>query len=103
VLRLKLWTLVGGLALGNLLGCSRAPRNFEPSDAVRSGPEVAEGAPETIPGTNQDKPSPCIKWAKGSGRLTKPVRKAVKTTVGTESPSRDRQKRLQAENENPQL
>ena len=100
MLRPKLWTLVAGLALGNLLGCSRAPRNSEPSDAVGSNREVAEVAPETIPGTNPDKPSPCIKWAKGSGRLSKP--EVVKTT-GTESTSRDRQKRLQAENENPQL
>jgi hypothetical protein len=42
--RLKLWSLVAGLALDGLVGCSRASRNSPgASDGIRSDREVAEG------------------------------------------------------------
>ena len=98
--RLKLWSLVVVLAVGELMGCSRAstkPPNA--SDGIRAGRAVAEGRPEVAPGTTQLKPSACIKRDKSSGRLSKPPRKAAK---GTAVPQRvlDREKRLQAQNEN---
>lgn len=98
--RLKLWSLVVGLALGNLVGCSRASRNSPGAeDGIPSDREVAEGRQEIGPGTINGKPSACIKWDKSSGRLSKPPRKAAK---GTAVPQRvpDREKRLQAQNEN---
>jgi hypothetical protein len=98
--RLKLWSLVAGLALGSLVGCSRASRNSPGAeDGIRSDREVAEGGREIGPGTINGKPSACIKWDKSSRRLSKPPRKAAK---GTAVPQRvlDREKKLQAQNEN---
>ena len=88
---LKLWSLVVGLAVGNLIGCSRVPtKSLDSSDGILAGQEIAESLPEVPP-----KPSPCIKWDNASGRLSKPRRKAESATV-----SRDLQHRLQAKNEN---
>jgi peptidoglycan hydrolase-like protein with peptidoglycan-binding domain len=50
--------------------------------------------------TTKSKPSPYIKWATGSGRTSKTLRKAVKTVAAPESGRGDREKKLQAENEN---
>jgi hypothetical protein len=103
--RLKLWSLVAALALGNLVGCSRASTNSpDASDSIRksfdkSGRELGEGREETGPETTKGKPSACIKWAKGSGRTSKPLRKAVKTAADREAVPEDREKKLQAENE----
>jgi hypothetical protein len=99
--RLKLWSLVAGLAVGNLVGCSRASRKSPgASDGIRLGREVAEGRQEIGPGTTKGKPSACIKWDKSSGRLSKPPRKAAKDTAVPQRVPEDREKRLQAQNEN---
>jgi hypothetical protein len=50
--------------------------------------------------TTKGKPSAGIKWAKGSGRTSKTLRKAVKTVAAPESGGGDREKTLQAENDN---
>jgi hypothetical protein len=77
--RLKLWSLVAGLALGSLVGCARASRNSSGAeDGFRSDREVAEGRQDFGPGTIDGKPSACIKWDKSSRRLSKPPRKAAK-------------------------
>ena len=57
-----------------------------------------EGYEETGYNT-KSKPSPCIRWAKGSGRTSK-TRNAVKTVAAPESDRGDREKALQAENDN---
>jgi hypothetical protein len=94
--RVKLWSLVAGLAVGNFMGCSRAStKSPDTSYGIRAGPEVAEGRQEVAPGMIQAKPSACIKWDKGSGRLSKPLRKAKDAIV-----SKDPEKKLQAKNEN---
>jgi Putative peptidoglycan binding domain len=49
--------------------------------------------------TTKGKPSAGIKWAKGSGRTSKTLRKAVKAVAAAESGRGDREKTLQAENE----
>ena len=55
--RLKLWSLVVGLALGNFVGCSRASGNSPgASDGIRSDREVAEGRQEMGPATTNGKP-----------------------------------------------
>jgi hypothetical protein len=98
--RVKLWSLVAGLALGSLVGCSRASRNSPGAeDGIRSDREVAEGRQEIGLGAIDSKPSACIKWDRSSGRLSKPPRKAAKDTA---VPQRvpDREKRLRAQNEN---
>jgi hypothetical protein len=103
--RLKLWSLVAALTLGNLLGCSRASTNSpDAADRIRksfdqSGRDHGEGREETGPETTKGKPSACIKWAKGSGRTSKTLRKAVKTAADPEAIPEDREKKLQAENE----
>jgi hypothetical protein len=100
VKRLKPWSLVVGLALANLVGCSRASRNSSGAEhRIRSDREVAEGRPEFGPGTTDGKPSACIKWDKSSRRLSKRPRKAAK---GNAVPQLipDREKKLQAQNEN---
>ena len=74
--RLELWSLVAVLAVGELMGCSRAstkPPNA--SDGIRAGRGIAEGRQEVASGTTQLKPSACIKRDKGSGRLNKPLAK----------------------------
>ena len=57
-----------------------------------------EGGEETGDQTTKGKPSAGIKWAKGSGR-SKTLRKPVKTVAAPEN-SGDREKTLQAENDN---
>jgi hypothetical protein len=51
--------------------------------------------------TAKSKPSAYIEWAKGSRRTSKTLRKAVKTVAAPESGWEDREKTLQAENDNP--
>jgi peptidoglycan hydrolase-like protein with peptidoglycan-binding domain len=55
---------------------------------------------ETGDVTTKGKPSAGIRWAKGSGRTSKILRKAVKTVTAPESGRGDREKTLQAENDN---
>jgi hypothetical protein len=99
--RLELWSLVAGLALGSLVGCSRASRkSSDASDGIRSDREVAEGRQEIGPGTTKGKPSACIKWDKSSGRLSKPPRKAAKGLAVPQRVPEGREKKLQAQNEN---
>ena len=59
-----------------------------------------EGREETGDETTKGKPSAGIKWAKGSRRTSKTLRKAVKTVAAPESGREDREKTLQAENDN---
>jgi peptidoglycan hydrolase-like protein with peptidoglycan-binding domain len=59
-----------------------------------------EGREEIGNGTPRGKPSAGIKWAKRSGRTSKTLWKAVKTVAAPESGPGDRQKALQAENNN---
>jgi hypothetical protein len=95
--RLKLWSLVAVLAVGNFMGCSRAStKPPHASDSIRAGRGVAEGRQEVAPGTAQLKPSACIKRDKGSARLSKPLRKAKDAIV-----SKDPERKLQAKNEKP--
>jgi hypothetical protein len=92
--------LVVGLALGNLVGCSRASRHSPVvEDGIRSDREVAEGRQEFGPGPIDGKPSACIKWDKSSRRISKPPRKAAKGNA-VPQPVPDREKKLQAQNEN---
>ena len=78
---LKLWGLVVGLALGNLLGCSRSSKLIDTS-AARIRAEVPLGPV-------QAKPSPCIKLDEDPGRFSKRLRKAKATTIPKESQKRD--------------
>ena len=59
-----------------------------------------EGREKTGYQTATGKPSAYIEWAKGSGRTSKILRKAVQTVAAPESGSRDREKALQAESDN---
>jgi Putative peptidoglycan binding domain len=59
-----------------------------------------EGREETGYETTRGKPSAGIKWAKGSGRKSKTLRKAVTTVAAPESDRGSRDKTLQAENDN---
>jgi peptidoglycan hydrolase-like protein with peptidoglycan-binding domain len=56
-----------------------------------------EGREETGIETTKGKPSAGIKWAKGSGRTIRTLRKAVKTPADPEAVPEDREKKLQAE------
>jgi peptidoglycan hydrolase-like protein with peptidoglycan-binding domain len=58
-----------------------------------------EGGEETGDQTTKGKPSAGIKWAKSSGRTSKTLRKPVKTVAAPEN-SGDREKTLEAENDN---
>jgi hypothetical protein len=88
---LELWSLIVGLAVG--MGCSRAPtKPLDASNRILTSPGVTESRKE-IPVA--PKPSPCIKWANGVGRLSKPPRKAKNATV-----LREPHNKLQAKNEN---
>jgi peptidoglycan hydrolase-like protein with peptidoglycan-binding domain len=60
-------------------------------------PEARE---ETGYGTTKGKPSAGIKWAKGSGRTSKPIRNAVKTVATPEGGRGASEKTLQADNDN---
>ena len=59
----------------------------------------AEGGEETGYEITKGKPSAGIKWAKGSGRTSKTLRK-LNTVAAPESSRGDREKTLQAENDN---
>jgi peptidoglycan hydrolase-like protein with peptidoglycan-binding domain len=72
---------------------------LDPQTAAKLGVRP-EGRAETRYETTQGKPSAGIKWAKGSGRKSKTLRKAVKTVAAPESRPGAREKTLQAENGN---
>jgi len=59
-----------------------------------------EGREETGYETTKGKPSAGIKWAKSLGRTSKTLRKTLKTVAAPESGRGDREKTLQAENDN---
>jgi peptidoglycan hydrolase-like protein with peptidoglycan-binding domain len=59
-----------------------------------------EGRDERDYETTKGKPSAGKKWAKGSGRTSKPLRKAVKTVAAPEGGRGASEKTLQAENDN---
>jgi N-acetylmuramoyl-L-alanine amidase len=59
-----------------------------------------EGREETGYETTKGKPSAGIKWANGSGRKSKTLRKAVTTVAAPESDRGSHDKTLQAENDN---
>src|ERR1035438_10757266 len=59
-----------------------------------------EGGEETSYETTKGKPSAGIKGVKGSSRTSKILRKPVKTVAAPESSRGDREKTLQAENDN---
>lgn len=82
---LKLCSIAMALAVG--IGCSRT--SIESRGASHG---VVTEEVSLVP--TQAKPSPCIKWEKGSGRLSKLPRKAAGVAV-----SRDPHKPLQAKNE----
>ena len=88
----NLWSLVALLGAGSLLGCSKAyttaPVAF---DSIRK-------SFETGPETTKGKPSACIKRVHGWGRTSKPPRKAVRIS-GPADVALDREKKLQADNE----
>lgn len=102
------WLLVAGLAVGSLVSCSRAStKSPGGSNSMRksidpSGRELVQGGSETDPEAIKDKPSPCIKWAKGVGPTSKRQRKAIKTAAGPKAVPEDPEKKLQAENESHQ-
>ena len=58
------------------------------------------GREETGDETTAGKPSAGIKWAKGPGRTSKTLPKSVKTVAAPESGRGNREKRLQAQNDN---
>jgi len=58
-----------------------------------------EGREDTGDETTKSKPSAGIKWAKGSRRTSKPLRKPVKTAADPKSGRGSREKALQAEND----
>ena len=58
------------------------------------------GREETGYETTAGKPSAGIKWAKSSGRTSKTLPKAVQTAAAPESDRGNREKRLQAQNDN---
>jgi peptidoglycan hydrolase-like protein with peptidoglycan-binding domain len=60
-------------------------------------PEVRQ---ETDPETAQDKPSAGVKWANGSRRTGKTIRKLVKKVTAPESSGGDSDKTFQAQNGN---
>ncbi|MBZ5723190.1 MAG: peptidoglycan-binding protein [Acidobacteriia bacterium] len=69
-------------------------------DSQSTGREVGHSSDGAGGEIKKDKPSAGIKWAKGSGRTSKTRRQAVKTVAAPESGRGDREKQLQAENEN---
>jgi peptidoglycan hydrolase-like protein with peptidoglycan-binding domain len=64
------------------------------------GRERGHGSDRAGGEINREKPSAGIKWAQGSGRKSKTLRQAVKTVAAPESGGADREKTLQAENDN---
>jgi hypothetical protein len=88
----NLWLLVAMLGVGSLLGCSRAHTTAPVAfDSIRK-------SSETGPKTTKSKPSACIKRVHGSGRTSKPLRKAVRIS-DPDAVAVDREKKLQADNE----
>jgi peptidoglycan hydrolase-like protein with peptidoglycan-binding domain len=65
-----------------------------------AGPEAGERSRQAGHETEKGKPSAYINRAKGSERTSKTLRKAVKTVAAPESGRGDREKTLQAENDN---
>jgi peptidoglycan hydrolase-like protein with peptidoglycan-binding domain len=61
---------------------------------------VPEGREKTGDETTMGKPSAGVKWAKNSGRTSKILPKAVKTVAAPERGRGNREKTLQAENDN---
>ena len=105
--RLKLWLLVAVVAIGSLVGCSRAStKSRDASDHTRklfdqSGRELGVSREEVRAETTKNKPSACIKWAKGSGRRST-LRRAIKTAADPQAVPENREKNLQAANDNYQ-
>ncbi len=103
--RLRLCLLAALLLVGSQVGCSRAfTRSPDVSDSIRktfdkSSLELGERHEEIGPET-KGKPSACIQWSKGSGRARRTLRKTVKTVATPKAVPEDREKKLQAENEN---
>jgi hypothetical protein len=103
--RLQLMRLVALLAIGSLAGCSKA--SLRPPAAAdvlrqsvdRSGRGLRDNQGETGSNDMRRKPSPCIKWAKGSGQASKRLQKVVKKTADPGAISQHREKKLQAESE----
>jgi hypothetical protein len=103
--RLKLMRLVALLAIGSLAGCSKA--SLQPPAAAdvvlqsvgRSTRGLGDNQGETDGTSMRGKPSPCIKWARGSGQASKRLQKAVKKTADPGAISQHREKKLQAESE----
>jgi hypothetical protein len=90
--RLKLWLLVALPLVGSFVGCSRVYTTAPVApDSIRKS---FEPGPETTKG----KPSACIKWVHGSGRTSKPLRKAVRIS-DPEAVVVNREKNFQADNE----
>jgi peptidoglycan hydrolase-like protein with peptidoglycan-binding domain len=59
-----------------------------------------EGREATCNETTKGKPSACIKWTKGSRRTSMTVPKAVKPVAAPENSPGNREKTIQAENDN---
>jgi peptidoglycan hydrolase-like protein with peptidoglycan-binding domain len=70
------------------------------SNSQSAGREVGHGSDGASGQIKRDKPSAGIKWAEGSGRTSKTPRKAVKAVAAPESGRGDRERKLQAENDN---
>jgi peptidoglycan hydrolase-like protein with peptidoglycan-binding domain len=68
-------------------------------DFQSTGRKVGHGSDRVGGEIKIAKPSAGIKWAKGSGRISKTPRHGVKTVAAPESGRGDRERKLQAENE----
>src|SRR5581483_5363063 len=69
-------------------------------DSQSSGREIGRSGDGAGGELRRDKPSAGTEWPKGSGRTSKTRRKGVKTVAAPESGRGDREKKLQAENDN---
>jgi peptidoglycan hydrolase-like protein with peptidoglycan-binding domain len=76
----------------------RPESNWNNSQSV--GRRDGHGSDRTGGEIKREKPSAGIKWAQGSGRTRKILRKSGETVAAPESRRGDREKTLQAENEN---
>ncbi|MFY9559826.1 MAG: peptidoglycan-binding domain-containing protein [Terriglobales bacterium] len=76
----------------------RPESNWDNSQSA--GREVGHASDRAGGEIKRDKPSANIKWTKGSRRTSKTLRKPVKTVAAPESGRGDREKTLQAENDN---
>ena len=93
---LRTWASVRGFQKAENLPVTG---QLDPRTAAKLGVRPA-GRAESRYETTEGKPSAGIKWAKGSGRKSKTLRKAVKTVAAPESGPAAREKTLQAENDN---